>query len=69
MPLIRDIAYHALATGFLSVSAEEQLRSLLCHKYDSEDLVAFMQLQNAAMNGFVKQESRELSHSAAQPVM
>lgn len=60
--LIRDIVQCALATGYLSVSAEEQLRSLLQTKYDAEDLSAFMQLQKAAMEGQVRQESREQVH-------
>jgi hypothetical protein len=57
---IRDLVQQALATGFLSVTAEDQLRSLLRNKYSTEDMRAFMQLQLAAMNGWVKQESREL---------
>ena len=60
MTSIRDLVQDALATGYLSVTAEEQLRSLLRSKYSTEDLRAFMELQLAAMNGRVKQESREL---------
>ena len=60
MTSIRDLVQDALATGYLSVTAEEQLRSLLRSKYSTEDLRAFMELQRAAMNGRVKQESREL---------
>jgi len=57
---IRDLVQQVLATGYLSVTAEDQLRSLLRNKYSTEDMRAFMQLQLAAMNGWVKQESREL---------
>lgn len=56
---IRDIVQKALATGYLSIAAEDQLRHLLKTNYDSEDLNAFMKLQQAAMAGRVKQESRE----------
>lgn len=60
MVLIRDVVQQALTTGYLSVSAENQLRQLLRTKYDLEDLKSFMKLQQAAMAGLVKQESREL---------
>lgn len=60
MVLIRDVVQQALSTGYLTVVAEEQLRQLLTTKYGSEDLKAFMALQQATMDGHVKQESREL---------
>ena len=60
MVLIREVVQQTLSTGYLTVDAEEQLRMLLKAKYESEDLNAFMQLQQAAMIGLVKQESREL---------
>lgn len=60
MMVIRDIVQNALATNYLTVEAEEQLRRLLRTKYDLEDLKAFMQLQQAAMEGHVMQESRLL---------
>lgn len=60
MMLIRDIVQKALAINYLTVEAEEQLRLLLRAKYDLEDLKAFMQLQQAAMEGHVIQESRLL---------
>lgn len=60
MMLIRDIVQKALATNYLTVEAEEQLRLLLRTKYEIEDLKAFMQLQQAAMEGHVRQESRLL---------
>jgi hypothetical protein len=56
---IRDVVQKALATGYLSVEAENQLRHLLTTRYDIEDFNAFMNLQEAAMIGQVKQESRE----------
>lgn len=59
MSLIRDLAQHAIATRYLSVEAEEQLRRLLQTKYEQEDLKAFMKLQLAAMEGLVRQESRK----------
>lgn len=62
MFLIRNVVQHALTTGYLTVEAEEQLRQLLKAKYELEDLKAFMSLQQAAMDGFVKQESRQLKH-------
>jgi hypothetical protein len=61
MLLIRDVVQQALTTGYLTVTAEERLRQLLKVKYDLEDLNAFMSLQQAAMAGFVRQESRELT--------
>ncbi|HAA30118.1 MAG TPA: hypothetical protein DCE56_23585 [Cyanobacteria bacterium UBA8553] len=60
MVLIREVVQHTLITGYLTVDAEEQLRRLLKAKYEPEDLNAFMKLQQAAMSGLVKQESREL---------
>lgn len=57
--LIRDIVQQALTGGYLSVEAENELRQLLRSKYDLEDLNAFLILQQAAMSGDVRQESRE----------
>jgi hypothetical protein len=59
MTRIRDVVQKALTTGYLSVEAENQLRQLLTTRYDWEDFSAFVVLQEAAMNGRVKQESRE----------
>ena len=59
MTRIRDVVQKALSTGFLTVEAENQLRYLLKTRYDSEDFKAFMSLQEAAMMGEVKQESRQ----------
>ena len=62
MSLIREIVQQALITGCLTVDAEEQLRLLLAKKYDLQDFQAFIKLQHEAMEGRVKQESRELLH-------
>lgn len=59
MTRIRDVVQEALLTGYLTLEAENQLRQLLTTRYDTEDLNAFMQLQEAAMGGQVKQQSRE----------
>ncbi len=63
MNLIREIVQQALTTGYLTVEAENQLRQLLSTKYDWEDFKAFITLQHEAMEGRVKQESRELLQS------
>lgn len=60
MFLIRELVQQALITGYLTVEAENQLRRLLQKKYELDDLDAFVKLQQAAMSGLVKQESREL---------
>lgn len=59
MAEIRDLALQAIKTGYLSLEAEEKLRSLLSNHYGHEDFLAFMRLQEAAMHGKVRQESRE----------
>ncbi|MEA5515163.1 hypothetical protein [Nodularia sp. UHCC 0506] len=59
MTRIREVVQQALANSYLTVEAENQLRHLLTTNYDLEDFNAFMALQEAAMNGKVKQESRE----------
>jgi hypothetical protein len=58
--LIREVVQHALQTGYLTIEAEEKLRLMLKKKYESEDFEAFILLQQAAMLGQVRQESREL---------
>ena len=60
---IRSIVQKALDTGYLSVEAENNLRELLKQSYDREDFNAFLKLQQAAMEGGVKQESRELTQA------
>lgn len=60
MTSIREIVGQTLETGYLPLEAEDQLRRLLQQtKYGWEDLNAFVNLQQAAMNGQVRQESRE----------
>ena len=59
MALIRDLVKKAIKSGYLTLEAEEQLRVLLAKRYELEDFKAFMTLQQAAMTGQVKQESRE----------
>ncbi|MEM9543119.1 MAG: hypothetical protein AAGA60_26960 [Cyanobacteria bacterium P01_E01_bin.42] len=57
---IGDLVQQALTTGYLTIEAEEQLRySLHQTQYGMQDLRAFMTLQQAAMDGLVKQQSRE----------
>ena len=62
--MIREVAKQAIKTGYLSLEAEKELRTMLKNKYELEDFEAFIQLQQAAMIGRVKQESRELLLSA-----
>ncbi len=59
MNLIREVVQQALETGYLTQEAEEKLRLMLTRKYPREDFEAFMRLQQAAMAGQVRQESRE----------
>lgn len=61
MVLIRDIVLESLITGYLSISAENQLRQLLKTKYDARNFRALMQLQYAASDGLIRQESREVA--------
>jgi hypothetical protein len=62
---IREIVQQTLATGYLTIASQEQLRQLLqTTKYGQEDIKAFMQLQQAAMDGFIKQEIHELAGSS-----
>jgi hypothetical protein len=63
MRLIREIVQQSLTTGYLTLEAENQLRQLLATKYEWEDFRAFIRLQQEAMEGRVRQESRELLHS------
>ncbi len=54
---IREIVQQTLATGYLTIAVQEQLRQLLqTTKYAQEDINAFMALQKAAMDGEVLQE-------------
>lgn len=65
MSRIREIVQHTLTTGYLTVEAEEQLRQLLLTKYDWEDFRAFIRLQQEAMEGRVRQQSRELLYKSS----
>jgi len=58
MILIRDLVQKAIADSYLTIEAEEELRQLLSTQYAQEDLKAFLKLQQAAMDGYVQQESR-----------
>jgi hypothetical protein len=58
--MIREVVQQALSTGYLSLADEERLRSLMLKPYGLEDLQAFWKLQRATMEGYVKQESREM---------
>lgn len=64
MALIREVVKQAIKTGYLTLKAEEDLRTMLKNKYEREDFEAFIQLQQATMIGTVKQESRELLASS-----
>ena len=66
---ISDVVQQALTTGWLTLEAEDELRSLLRHHYGYDDLCAFMSLQSAAMTGIVKQESRLLRPLSVSEVM
>ena len=57
---IYQIVQEAINSGYLTLLAEEQLRELLKTHYDLQDFEAFMWLQKATCEGFIKQESREL---------
>ena len=53
-----------MATGYLTVDAEEQLRQQLqMTKYGLEDFESFITLQKEVMEGRVKQQARELWRS------
>lgn len=58
--MIYKVVQQALSAGYLTVEAEDQLRRLLKAKNNFEDLKAFFVLQQAVMEGRVKQQSREL---------
>jgi hypothetical protein len=60
MTLICKIVRKALATGYLTVEAEEQLQMT---KYGLEDFDAFITLQKEVMEGRVKQQALELLRS------
>ena len=55
MVSIRELVQEAIASGYLSLDAENQLRQQLATKYDFQDFQAILQLQDAAMEGRVRQ--------------
>ncbi|AMW31314.1 MULTISPECIES: hypothetical protein [Arthrospira] len=64
MLCIQDVVQQAIATGYLTLEAENQLRYILQNsQYDAIELNAFANLQVAAMSGQVRQESREILSS------
>ncbi|MEB3279322.1 MAG: hypothetical protein VKK42_10435 [Lyngbya sp.] len=65
MGVINELVKKTLDAGYLTLETEKQLRNLLqTTKYGREDFEAFIKLQNAAIDGLVKQESRELLQMA-----
>ncbi|MEG4817093.1 hypothetical protein [Microcoleus sp. K5-D4] len=61
MVQIREVVKQAIAAGYLSLEAENEMQNIFSSaKCDLEDLNAFMSLQLAAMAGRVRQESLEL---------
>ena len=58
--MIYEVVQQALSNGYLTVEEEEKLRQLLQAKYGIDDLNAFFNLQQAVIEGSVKQQSREL---------
>lgn len=60
MGVINELVEQAMQTGYLTLEAEEKLRKLVqTTKYDSQDFHAFVNLQLAAQEGRVRQESRD----------
>ena len=59
MGRISAVVQQAITTGYLTVDAEQKLRQLLTTHYDYEDFKAFINLQQCAMEGVVRQQSRE----------
>lgn len=58
--LIRDVVKQAIAAGYLSLEAENQIQQIFSSSQcELEDLNAVMTLQLAAMAGRVKQQSLE----------
>ncbi|MGC9525008.1 MAG: hypothetical protein ACP5D7_05650 [Limnospira sp.] len=67
MGVICDLVTTTLKSGYLSIEQENKLKQLLQNtKYSREDFDAFISLQNAAIDGRVRQESRELLMIARQ---
>ena len=61
MGVINELVEQAMQSGYLTLEAEEKLRKLVqTTKYGSEDFHAFVNLQIAAQEGRIRQESRDL---------
>ncbi|MGB3401736.1 MAG: hypothetical protein WBA77_03525 [Microcoleaceae cyanobacterium] len=61
MGCISEIVHQVLTSGYLSVEEENQLRQMLqTTHYGLEDMKAFIDLQIAALEGGICQESREI---------
>jgi hypothetical protein len=61
MTVVREIVLKALKTGYLTIEAEEELRQQFSKQHSLADIDALARLQRATINGFVKQESRQLN--------
>jgi hypothetical protein len=60
MATIHQLVQEILEQGYLTIDVEQQLRDLVqTTKYGLEDMNAFVNLQIAAKDGYIKQESRE----------
>lgn len=61
MGCISEIVHQVLTSGYLSVEDENQLRQMLqTTHYSMDDMKAFIDLQIAALEGDICQESREI---------
>lgn len=66
MGAIYELVRQTLESGYLTLEVEAKLRNLLqTTKYSQEDFDAFIRLQNAVIDGLVKQEARELLQAVA----
>ncbi len=66
MGAIYELVRQTLECGYLTLEVEAKLRNLLqTTKYSQDDFDAFIRLQNAVIDGLVKQESRELLQAVA----
>ena len=62
MSVISKIVDQVLQSGYLTIEAEEQMRSLFDCGYNLEDIEALTRLQKAANLGRVKQQSQQLEY-------
>jgi hypothetical protein len=61
MGCISEIVHQVLRSGYLSVEEENELRQMLqTTHYGLDDMTAFIDLQIAALEGDICQESREI---------